>query len=176
MTMDDATAESTTYGGAERADLHTIRILGLPIAVQTQAQEHADELVRELTLIGAQLREDGNVRDLPAVLVTLVEQLTAQYSGLTVEQEQQLADANARGDETIDLVYRLPASAGQAAQALGDVLDQADSYCRTGRHLLTLTTPDELVRYRRWFLSQFTDQLAGQPPLSWDDYLHRTGQ
>lgn len=175
MTTDDEAPDATSEA-ADRADIRTIHLIGLPIAVQSRAQEHADELIRELTLIGAQLHEDGNVRDLPAVLVTLVEQLTAQYSGFTVEQEQQLADAVAKGDETIDLTYRLPPSAGAAAQALGDILDQADSYCRTGRHLLTLTTPDDLVTYRRWFLSQFTDQVAGQPPRSWDDYLHRTGQ
>ena len=164
-----------TAQGAAQPDV-TIRVIGLPIAIQARAQEHADELTRELTLINAQLRSEGNVRDLPAVLVTLIEQLTAQYSEFTAEQEQQLADAVAGGVETIDLTYRLPASAGAAAQALGDILDQADAYCRNGRLLLTLATPADLVTYRRWFLSQFTDQAAGQPAISWADYLETTGQ
>jgi hypothetical protein len=154
-------------------DVRTIHIIGLPIAVQARAQEHADELTRELALIGAQLRQEGNVRELPAVLLTVIEQLSHQYSGFTVEQEQQLADAMARGDETIDLTYRVPASVGAAAQTIGDVFDQADVYCSSGQHLLTLATPEDLVTYRRWFLSQFTDQVDGAPPVAWHDYLRQ---
>jgi hypothetical protein len=153
--------------------LLTIKVIGLPIGVQVRAQEHADELTRELTLIGAQLRREGNVRELPAVLLTLIEQFSYHYSGFTIEQEQLLADAMARGDETIDLTYQVPASAGAAAQSLCDILDQADAYCSTGRHLLTLATPEDLVTYRRWFLSQFTNQVTGAPPISWDDYLRQ---
>ena len=154
-------------------DLCTIRLIGLPISAQVRAQEHADELTRELTLIGAQLRQEGNVRELPAVLLTVIEQHSHQYSGFTIEQEKLLADALARGDETIDLTYRVPASVGAAAQSLGDILDQADVYCSTGRHLLTLATPADLVTYRRWFLSQFTNQVTGSPPISWNDYLRQ---
>jgi len=154
-------------------ELRTVRIVGLPLAVQARAQEQAEALTRELTFIGAQLRQDGNARDLPARLVALVEQLTAQYSVFSVEQEQQIADAVEQEQDRIDLTYRLPASAAAAAQALGDILDEADDYCRAGQLLLTLATPDDLVAYRRWFLSEFTGQLAGEPPISWDDYLRQ---
>jgi hypothetical protein len=167
MTSDDAIpGEETTATAPD--DLVTIQVLGIPIALQVRAQEHADELTRELTLIGAQLRQEGNIRELPALLVTLIEQLNARYSRFTTEQEQLLADATDRGDDTIDLTYQLPASAAPHAQELGDLLDQADVYCRTGRHLLTLATPDDLVAFRRWYLSQFIDQVAGQPPVPWD--------
>jgi hypothetical protein len=174
MTQDAIPGEETT-ATTPYDDLVTIQVIGMPIAVQARAQEHADELTRELTLIGAQLRQEGNIRDLPARLVTLIEQLNARYSRFTTEQEQLLADATARGDDTIDLTYQLPASAAEHAQELGAHLDQADAYCRTGRHLLTLATPDDLVAFRRWYLSQFTDQVAGQPPVPWDTYLQRTG-
>jgi hypothetical protein len=174
MTQDAIPGEETT-ATTPHDDLVTIQVIGMPIAVQARAQEHADELTRELTLIGAQLRQEGNIRDLPARLVTLIEQLNARYSRFTTEQEQLLADATARGEDTIDLTYQLPASAAEHAQELGALLDQADAYCRTGRHLLTLATPDDLVAFRRWFLSQFTDQVAGQPPVPWDTYLQRTG-
>jgi hypothetical protein len=174
MTLDgtapgEETAGDQTTTAAIDDDLVTIHVLGMPIAVQARAQEHADELTRELTLIAAQLRQEGNIRDLPALLVTLIEQLSARYSRFTTEQEQLLAAATARGDETIDLTYQLPASAAAHAQELGDLLDQADIYCRTGRHLLTLATPDDLVAFRRWYLSQFIDQVAGHPPVPWDN-------
>jgi hypothetical protein len=173
MTQDDAIPGKETTATRPHDELVTIQVIGIPIAVQARAQEHADELTRELTLIGARLRQEGNIRDLPALLVTLIEQLNARYSRFTTEQEQLLADATARGDDAIDLTYQLPASAAAHAQELGALLDQADVYCRTGRHLLTLATPDDLVAFRRWYLSQFIDQVAGQPPVPWDAYLQR---
>jgi hypothetical protein len=172
MTADDAVPGDPS-DTLPSDDLVTFHINGLPVAVQARAQEHADGLTRELTLIGAQLRKTGNTRELPSRLVDLIDQLTARYSMFTVEQEQQIAEAIAADHDTIDLTYRLPAAVAAAAQALGDILDEADDYCRAGRLLLTLATPADLVAYRQWFLSQFAVQLAGQPPVSWDDYLRQ---
>ncbi len=173
MTADDATRGGPTSDAVPSDELMTFHIKGLPLAVQARAQEHADELTRELTLIGAQLRRQGNTRDLPVRLVALIEALTARFSMLTVEQEDQIAGALAEHRDTIDLTYQLPASAAGAAEALGHILDEADDYCREGQLLLTLATPDDLVTFRRWFLSQFTGQVAGAPPVSWDDYLRQ---
>jgi hypothetical protein len=158
---------------ATQAGLVTVRLLGLPVQVQARAQEHSDELVRELTLVGEQMRQQGNHGDLPARLVTLVEQLTAEYSGFTGDQEQALTDAASAGRPTVDLTYRIPPSTSAAARALEDILDEADEYCRAGKHLLTLPTPPDLVTYRHWFLDQFVDQISGAEPVSWAEYLEK---
>ena len=97
MTADDAVRGRRTSEAAPSDELVTFHVKGLPIAVQARAQEHADGLTRELTLVGAALRQGGNTRQLPSRLVDLIEQLSAQYSMLTVEQEQQIADAIAAG-------------------------------------------------------------------------------
>jgi hypothetical protein len=144
--------------------LVTVSLLRLPVPLQARAEEHSAELTRELMLIGEQMRQQGDHAGLPARLVTLVEQLTAEYSVFTGEQEQQIADAIAAGDEAIDLTYRVPSSVGAAARALDEILDEADEYCRAGEHLLTLPTPPDLVAYRRWFLDEFSRQAAGEPP------------
>ncbi len=151
-------------------ELVTVRLLGLPVQLQARAEEHSAELTRELMLIGEQMRQQDDHAGLPARLVALVEQLSTEYSPFTGEQEQQLADAAARGTETIDLAYRVPASVGGAARALDDILDEADEYCRAGQHLLTLPTPDDLIAYRRWFLDQFIDQTAGHEPVPFSAY------
>lgn len=151
-------------------DLLTVHVLGLPLAVQLRAQQHGDELTREFTLIGEQLRQQGNTGDLPTRLVSLIDQLTSRYSVFTTEQEQQFADAHRTDVTTIDLTYRVPISAAGAAKELGDILDEADEYCHAGKYLLTLSTPADLVVYRRWFLDQFVSQGAGNPPVSWADY------
>ena len=49
------------------------------------------------------------------------------------------------------------------------MLDEADEYCRRGDHLLTLATPPEELRFRRWFISEFVDQVNGAPPTPWPD-------
>jgi hypothetical protein len=145
--------------------LARIRLVGLPLAVQARAQEHSDELTRELMLIGEQMRQQGDHAGLPARLVGLIEQLTAEYSAFTGEQEQQVANAMAAGAETIDLDYEVPSSVADAAHALIDILAEADDYCRAGEHLLTLPTPPDLVTYREWFLEEFVRQVAGHPPI-----------
>jgi hypothetical protein len=153
-------------------ELVTVRLDQLPLDVQTAAQQHGDELTRELMLVAEQMhqQEDG-ARELPHRFVELVTTLNSQYSMFTAEQEHQLAAAVAAGDSTVDLVYRVPASVGPAAASLGAILDEADAYCREGRHLLTLATPPEALAYRQWYLQQFVDQIAGRPAQSWREWL-----
>lgn len=150
--------------------LVTVRILGMPLEVQRRAQQHADELIRELTLVAESMRQHHGPGELPQRLVQVVDELTGRYSRFTVEQEQQLADALEAGADTIDLEYCLPASVSGAVQALGDILDEADDYCRDGQHLLTLATPPDLVDYRRWYLEEFSRQTAGAAPMPWADH------
>ena len=54
------------------------------------------------------------------------------------------------------------------------MLDEADDYCRAGRHLLNLATPDELRAFRSWYLGQVRDQLAGGPPEPWPEHWARS--
>jgi hypothetical protein len=153
-------------------ELVTVRLDLLPLDVQTAAQQHGDELTRELMLVAEQMHQqpDG-APELPHRFVELVTTLNSQYSMFTAEQEQQLSAALAAGDSTVDLVYRVPASVGPAAASLGAILDEADDYCRAGQLLLTLETPAPLVTYRRWFLDQFVEQSQGRPAVSWPAYL-----
>ena len=160
-----------TEAGSE--ELITVHVLGLPTALQVQAQQQNDELTRELMLVAEQMRQRGTAGELPVRFVELVSALSGRYAIFTAEQEAQLSAAIAAGEPTIDLTYTLPASAASAAGALGAILDEADDYCRQGQLLLTLATPPELVAYRRWFLDQFVDQAGGAAPVSWSEYRER---
>ncbi len=156
--------------GPRTEALLTVHVLALPVGLQRRAQQQNEGLTRELVLIAERMRQQGHEGTLPVRLAALVEQLGHQYGGLTDEQEQQIEVAYESGAQTVDLTYRVPASAAAAAGALGQILDEADDFCREGRHLLTMATPPELVTYRRWFLSQFVDQAAGRPPVSWAEW------
>jgi hypothetical protein len=146
--------------------LRDVWMLGFPLDVYLRAQEHADGLIREFSLI-AQDRAAGNGVDVPARLISIVNELSTQYSGLSTEPDAKRDDAIERGEHSLDLLYRVPADAASAISHLGDIFDEADSYCRAGRHLLSLATPPESLEFRRWFLGEFAKQIAGAAPTPW---------
>lgn len=151
-------------------DLVAVHLHGLPLAVHARSAEHSAELQREFALLLAQAEDEREGHSVPARLLTLIEELTARFSGFTSETAAELDRALASGGDEIDLVYRVPRDLGPAVIRLSELLDDADAYCEAGDHLLTLKTPEELVRYRRWFLDQFVAQAAGAEPVRWADY------
>jgi len=157
---------------SESAPLHEVHLLRLPVAIHAQAQEHGAELLREMYLLSLQLGQES-AHHVPVRLTELVDVLGNQFGGLTTAQELRLEAAIADSLDEIDLTYNLPVEVGVASSALGALLDEADVFCLQGQHLLTLATPEPSVRYRRWYLGEFIDQLAGKAPTSWPDYVGR---
>lgn len=157
-------------------ELREVHLLSLPVQLWAASQEHVDELVREFTLMAAAAERSG-VADsaAPARLLGLVAELTGRFAGSADAQRARLFAAAAAGEESIDVVHLLPPAAGAASAQLGGALDAADAYCRTGQHLLTLATPDDLVLFRHWYLQQVVDQLAGEDPVPWPAYEHDVG-
>jgi hypothetical protein len=160
-------SESVASAGPT-SELVRVRIVGLPVAVWQRASEHGDELMREFALIAAGADEDPAW--VPARLTTLVDELRSRFSGFTLRQEAELAEAVARGETTVDLEYTVPRDVVPAVTHLGDLLDEADEFCR-GDDLLTLATPPEALAFRRWFLDEFVRQAGGQPPRPWSDWM-----
>ena len=161
---DDAAA-----GGAgadpDSPELLEVAIVGLLVDLQRRVAEHHDELMREFALILAR-RPDHQV---PARLLDLVAELNARFGAFTAGTQNELAAAERRGDETVDLRYRVPPDVSPAAVRLGRLLDEADEYCRAG-DLLTLATPGELLDFRRWFLEEFVRQSSGDPARPWNEW------
>jgi hypothetical protein len=113
----------------------------------------------------------GGSRPVPRRLLELVATLRAQYGAATSAQEELLCAALDEGRDTVDdLVYVVPSGAAQASAQLEKVYDEADEYSREGSHLLTLSTPDDLVAFRRWFLGEFVRQAEGHAPTPWPEH------
>ena len=148
-------------------ELVEVRLLRLPLPVWQRTQEHVDGLLREFALIA---QDDEARAATPGRLLALVQQVTAGFGSFSEAQRRAMEEALGRGETEIDLTYKVPPAAAGAAQQLGDMLDEADEYCLRGDHLLTLATPKEELRFRRWFISEFVDQLAGASPTPWPDY------
>lgn len=152
----------TTGGDVGLVDVH---LIGFPIQTFQRSQEHSDALMREFSLI--LLSED---HDVPRRLLALSQELSEQYSQMTLETDRKRDAAVARGDASVDLTYSVPPQVADAARHLGELYDEADVYCRSGEHLLTMATPPDALRFRRWFLDQFIHQTKGDPPVAWSDY------
>ena len=148
-------------------ELVEVRLVGLPVQVWADTQEHTDGLLREFALLRA---GDEQTHDVPAKLLALVDDLEQRYAGTNEEQRTALFDAAAAGETSLDLSYFTPPAAAQACIDLDRMLDAADDYCRRGEHLLTLATPAEQVAFRKWYLSEFVAQLGGAAPTPWPEY------
>ena len=121
-------------------ELVEVRLLGFPLDVYERAQEHGDGLVRELMLIAQSSPQEHEV---PVRLTAIVTELSSRFAGFGDDTDAVRDAAIDRGERSIDLEYLLPRAAGAASVHLGDILDEADEYCRQGEHLLSLTTPPE---------------------------------
>jgi anti-anti-sigma factor len=154
-------------GSGVSEDLVDVHLVGLPVPVHQRAVTHMRALERELDLIR---RRDPDQSSIPHRLHALIDELNEEFGGVGEQPVVELDAAVDRGDAEIDLVYRLPPSVGAASRRLADLLDEVDDYCRRGDHLLTLVTPEDALRYRRWFLSEFVRQTAGAPPVPWPAY------
>jgi hypothetical protein len=157
----------TQAPASDAPDLVDVRLLGLSIRAFRHASEHHDELFREFALIqrgGAS--EDPNV---PARLLALVEELDQRFGSFSVGPAGEIEAATERGDETVDVTYRVPPETREAAIRLAELLTRADEYCRQG-NLLTVAPPPTAVAFRNWFLREFAVQIAGAPPTPWPEY------
>jgi ketosteroid isomerase-like protein len=142
-------------------DLVRVSILGMPLDVMQRSSEHSDELLREFALIRGE-----SAHHVPARLLALIEELRGRFGSFSEGPRRAMDAALARGDETIDLHYDVPPTVAAAARQLGDLLDEADEFCRSG-DLLTLATLPEGRAFRHWYLEEFQRQIDGLPPRSW---------
>ncbi len=154
-------------------NLVEVRIVGLPLAVYQHSSEHHDELRREFALIATgedSATEAAATTSVPTRLLTLIDALQARFGTFAAQPTETLQRALERGDEQVDVAYRVPPEVKEAAWELDALLDEADEFCRQGEHLLTLATPAPVAAFRRWFLSEFPAQIDGAAPTSWGDW------
>jgi hypothetical protein len=150
-------------------ELRQVRLLNLPVQLWVHAKQHNDELLREFTLIATAEEGLAEVHAVPERLITVITTLRQQYGQGSSERDARIFAAHEAGTRHLDMVVELPATAVPALRNLAELLDDADEFCRSGQHLLTLATPPELVAYRRWYLRELALQLEGAVPTPWSE-------
>lgn len=153
------------YGdSASQEDLHEVQLLSLPVRVMVASRERHDELLREFALLalGGPLRRP----EVPARLVELTQILGVRYGGSKERPDEAVDAALARGDDTVDLTYVVPANVIEAADMLDGLMSEADEFC-VSEQLLTLARSPVMVDFADWYLEEFRRQIAGEPPRPW---------
>jgi anti-sigma regulatory factor (Ser/Thr protein kinase) len=142
---------------AADGELRTVRFRDVPVEGYLALQAHNDALFRELELISIELETGGAARIAPPV-AELVDQLYWRFRNQRDSYRDVVASALARGEPTVDLETKVPASAAGAALGYLELLERADELCRAGV-LLTSEPPAEVKALRRWFVEQMVAQL-----------------
>jgi hypothetical protein len=143
-----------------------VTLLNFPLQVFAQVRQHQDELQREFALLALSPPKDRPGHAVPKALLDLIASLGMRYAGVGDRTDAERDAAVDRGDAAMDLHYDVPRSIAPALRELVGLLDQADEFCREGQ-MLTLESSDLEREFRDWFVAEFTNQVAGQPPTPW---------
>jgi hypothetical protein len=152
------------------AALREVRLIGFPLGLYARSTEHHEELMREFQLLAIDPPTSTPGHEVPRRLLDLIAELNSDYAGFSAGPEAARDAAAARGDESVDLSYQVPEAVAAACERLDALLEEADEFCRAGDRLLTLATPPDAVALRRWYLGEFSAQLAGREPTPWPAY------
>lgn len=163
MTSDTGTTTDRPEPGGPQDPLVDISLLRYPLRLGVRSSQHYEEVFREFALLAASQPQAPD--SIPVRLLGLIDALGRRYARQQRHEEERDA-AVRRGELTRDFVIQLPASAAGASSALDAMLDETDRFCRDGT-LLTLAAPADVVAFRRWYLTQVIDQVAGRPATPW---------
>jgi hypothetical protein len=145
-----------TANGTRRLEL-----LALSVADFFDMVEHHEAMRREFALLAVGAREQGE--DVPARLLALGREIRSRFPELGRFREV-VGAARERGEQRIDVELSVPAELAGWAQDYVRAFEQADEYCASGA-LLTLASPDAVVRFRRWLATEVAAQLrSGAAP------------
>lgn len=134
----------------------SVRLLDIPAVEFVRLHLHVDDLMRELEIIDVGHR--AGVAAAPIELRDLMRRLLLHYAEAREAAWAQAEAAAADGRAALDMELLLPVEAADAAVELAELFDRADALSRAGV-LLTMPTPPELVRLRRWTVDELCRQL-----------------
>lgn len=140
-----------------------VLLLGYPLAVGLRANEHYEDVFRELALLAATSPQDGG--SVAARVTALVDELGRGRARNNELDAERLAALD-RHEQSRDLELHVPPSVLGPSRALDLLLDEVDELCRAGA-VLALAPDDDVVAFRRWYLAQLVHQVAGEPPTPW---------
>lgn len=157
----------TTPPAALPADWKTAVMPRCPVRLALRMDQHLDDLVRELQLIGADARAEPP-RPVGELADNLVRAAFARHTGRRIAQE-----AAAAGQDYADIEMTMPRAMSPSVREVLRLARQADDVCRE-HGLLTLAATPEMESLRTWFTECLVGQLEHDAtPVAYEDWLAR---
>lgn len=154
-------AEPTDPDGHTIDDGLPVLLQDLPSDLYAACHVHHQELRRELRLLALAHGDSYPIASsISRVIRSFDDQL--RQSGGVRSLDRLLEHPNGRVD--IELV--VPPTLPHTASRMIDVLELADTFCRSERLLSLATSPDQRA-FRRWYLGEFVRQGDGESPTPW---------
>ncbi|RNL77540.1 ATP-binding protein [Nocardioides marmorisolisilvae] len=158
--LDDAIAQR----GEEPADpesMLTIELLGMPTELFSHLRLHFNELGRELRLLAITDPDRYPIAVEFAETYLQIEHERRQVVGL-----DDLDSAMDAHKDTVDLAYRVPATAPESMSRVAVLLEEIyRSFAQ--EKLLAVRPSPELMSLQRWYLGEFSRQANGHRPMPW---------
>ncbi len=158
-----------------RARTRIFVLRDVPLRLHVSFVRHYRELRREIRLLAlAHGATYPLARDLSELFTALEAPshdglLLAAPTAETAPPQEDGTDL----DVEVDLAVPLTRAGAAGLRRLGELLEQADAFCREER-LLSLARDREQRRFQRWLLEELAAQDAGASPSSWAEQA-RTG-
>jgi anti-sigma regulatory factor (Ser/Thr protein kinase) len=160
-------ADPRDNGGTPIEDGLPIVFRDLPVTLYAASFVHHQELRRELRLLALAHGETYPIASSISRVFRSFDDQLRRSGGTSV------LDAALEGEaatKAIDASLVVPPTLPHTASRMIDMLELADTFCRSER-LLSLATSPELRAFRRWYLGEFVRQGDGEAPIPWKEEL-----
>ena len=155
------TGRSTRAGVAAAAAVPPVagvpvQLRGVPVRLVLYSAANLDELVRELQTTDFDAAA-------PSELAELGERLARETAASREPLRAAAREALRSRDRVIDIELVVPPDQVAVLRHFVGLTDQVEHFCRTGV-LLSGPPTAEVTAFRRWFVDEVADQVAGRPP------------
>lgn len=145
-----------------------VRLLDVPVDLFCAAEQHANDLLREVALMAA-ARPDVAGGHLFEEILAAADAYAHRPGAVRHRVAESIALAQRQGWDSVTVDVDADVESADGALAWEEMLQRFDALSRDER-LLTLPADSELAAYRAWYVRELVEQVrTGRDPVSWQD-------
>jgi hypothetical protein len=150
-----------------------VRLVDVPVGLFCAAEQHTNDLLREIALMAAARPELGHGHLFTEMLST-ADTYAHRPAAVRNRVAESVAVALRQGWDSVTVDFDADLDAADGALAWEELLQRFDAMSRD-EQLLTLPADDELAAYRAWYVRELVEQVrTGRQPVSWEVVRDRT--
>jgi hypothetical protein len=143
-----------------------VRLADVPVALFRAAEQHTNDLLREIALMAA-ARPDHESGHLFSELLATADSYAHRPAAVRRSLAESVAAATRAGWDAVTVEVEIDENAAENARAWEELLRRFDEMSRD-EQLLTLPAEPEVAAYRAWYVRELVEQVAtGRAPVSW---------